>query len=117
VSEVKNITIFPSYYEDPVSGDLVNDFALVGLKKALTLNRRTQIIKLPDSDYTIADGKDVLVSGHGNTKNELHSKELLRGVVIKIKNFAECNTEKGGTLKFESMICGDTSDGQDSCQV
>jgi hypothetical protein len=87
------------------------------LKKALALNDRTQIIKLPTSGSTVPDGREVLVSGHGVTKNDLHSEELLRGAVIKIKNFAECNTNYAEQLVSTCMICGETADEQDSCQV
>jgi hypothetical protein len=91
------IFIYPTYTK-PAS----NDFALFNLTKALTINTRTQPIKLPpDTDYRFPDGTELLMSGRGGTFNPLHSTELLKGAVTKTISVAECNF---WTLT-DAMIC------------
>jgi trypsin len=117
VTDVKNITIHHEYVHEIT---LRNDFALVELKKALTLNTRTQIIKLPDSSYITPDGRDVLISGHGNTENPLESTELLRGVVVKISKIEDCKIAWSDTniiIEPESMLCVSTDDMRSTCPV
>jgi hypothetical protein len=87
ISDVVNILIHPLW----VRAIFQADFALLNLKRALTFNARTQPIKLPsDTSYSVPAGEKVLISGHGDTENPLHSTELLKGILVKTISFAAC---------------------------
>lgn len=116
ISDVAEIILYPTYVPEPPNP--INDFALLKLKKPLKFNRSTQPIKLAGEDSELYGDEDVLVVGHGDTKNETQNTEFLRGAVVKIMEFEQCKILYQGTFTVtDSQICTSTDDAKDSCQV
>lgn len=103
----------PSYDQD--TNDF--DFLLIKLKKAITFSDRQQAIKLPVAGKATGEATSVLVSGWGETNKDLEETEFLRAVIVKVSNFATCNTAYKNTLTANMMCAGTAAGGQDSCQV
>lgn len=112
LSDIAKIFLYPTYVQPAT-----NDFSLANLKKPLTFNDRTQPIALPPlGSYYVGEGEEVLVSGHGNTLNPLHSTEFLKGFVGKVMDFTVCDKAWNGGLTA-GMICAYATDKKTTCTV
>lgn len=115
VITVKKVISHPLY--DSVNFDY--DFSLLQLSILINLKIGVQeVIQLPEEADQIETGTRALVSGWGETKNALESRELLRGVVVQTISFNVCKKIYGSTITQQMVCAGDLiAGGIDSCQL
>lgn len=111
VYEVAKIILHPDYDKTPFD----NDFALIQVKDSINFNDKQKAIKLPVESKVVWPNMDVLVSGFGDTKNEMESEEFLRGVIIKIIDQNVCKLSYSEEGITSNMFCA-AGKGKDSCQ-
>lgn len=115
VISVKSVNSYPLYDLNSFN----NDFSLLQLSTAIDLQPGIkEVIQLPPSNDPVDAGTRALVSGWGDTKNTLESKDFLRGAVVKTISFNVCKRVYASSLTNQMICAGDMAvGGVDSCQL
>lgn len=97
---------------------LNHDFAILKLKNEITMQTGVkEIIKLPQVNDKIENGKEVFVSGYGSTMNPAKEDRLLRGVLVPIVPQNICKRSYPTLLTAQMICAGLKEGGKDSCSV
>ncbi|KAM3968045.1 trypsin-7-like [Aphomia sociella] len=105
--------IHPNY--DPINSD--NDIAVIRLMKRMTLDGvNTRTVILPTAETTVDEGKNVVVTGWGDTSEGGSSSDTLMVVTIPIVSIQSCNETYSNSITPRMFCAGYEEGGKDSCQ-
>lgn len=92
------------------SNTFSHDFMLVKLSSPST----SQPMQLNTVSAEPADGESVKVIGYGLTSDGGSQSNDLLQVTVQVDDFATCNSDYGGDIDSDTMICA-SANGKDSC--
>jgi len=113
IVEVERIVIHPNYTMRGNPFFIINDVALLKLKKSIEFGPNAQPIKLPEPSHR-AQGQ-ALVSGWGRTKKEPRTK-ILQKVTLNLISDEQCRKDfnRSGIIIPDSHLCGGDREGKKS---
>lgn len=112
VANIKKMVLHPQYNHATTS----HDIGLLQLAEPIEFTDHIQPVCIPSSDGEYLNpGKDVIVTGWGDTKEGGHISPELRQVSVPILSYTECNSDYNGQVEEDVMFCAGI-EGKDSCQ-
>ncbi|CBY41845.1 unnamed protein product, partial [Oikopleura dioica] len=114
--ELHHEAIYEHY--DFVRGSLVNDIALIRLKKAVKLDDSTNVVCLPEKNERVPSGTEAYVAGWGYmNENAFWTQDLAREVMVPIVPQQWCDEAYTRKINEETEVCaGFKAGGKDACQ-
>ncbi|XP_030638955.1 ST14 transmembrane serine protease matriptase b [Chanos chanos] len=110
--KVKRIISHPDY--NTLTYD--NDIALMELDQPVTLDASIFPICLPSASHTFPAGKEVWITGWGNTREQGFLATVLQKAEVRIINDTVCNQLMNGEITSHMMCAGVLKGGVDACQ-
>nr|KAF6503120.1 hypothetical protein HJG59_018498 [Molossus molossus] len=112
--KIKNIIIHEDYHYPAHE----HDIAVVNLSSPILYTSDIRRVCLPEANYTVSPGSDVVVTGWGTSKSDGTIPNILQKAVVKIIDNKTCNKEEiySGVIT-PGMLCAGFLKGKvDACQ-
>ncbi|KAL0994041.1 hypothetical protein UPYG_G00117040 [Umbra pygmaea] len=93
-----------------------NDIALMELDTPVTLNQNIWPICLPSATHDFPAGKEVWITGWGDTRESGFAAQLLQKAAVRIINSTVCEALMTGRTTSNMMCAGVLQGGVDACQ-
>ena len=103
---------------DFVRGSLVNDIALIRLKKPVKLDDFTNVVCLPERDERVPSGTEAFVAGWGYmNENAFWTQDLAREVMVPIVPQEWCDEAYTRKINEETEVCAGFKAGGKGSQI
>lgn len=105
-------------HEQFTRSTLINDIALIKLKKKLVFDEFTNAVCLPDKNSRVPVGQMAFVAGWGyNSENAFWVEDQAREVDVPIVSHAACDGAYTRVINDNQEVCaGNIEGGKDACQ-